>query len=87
MRFSQSQLSWVDQVPFEARSYPAARIESHTGLRGARAWMVVPQFGCELIESVPFTSFSRSSMLMRPRPRLSFDVSRSKPAPESLTVR
>ena len=55
--------------------------------RGTRAWIVVPQFGCDSIVMVPFTSFSRSSMLMRPSPRLVLAASRSKPAPESLTVR
>jgi len=35
------------------------------------------------IESEPFSSFSRSSMLMRPRPRLVFASSVSKPVPES----
>jgi hypothetical protein len=65
------------------RSYPAARMESLSELRGTRAWIVVPRMGCDAIENVPFRIFSRSSMLMRPSPRPSFAASQSKPAPES----
>src|SRR5690349_18565365 len=50
--------------------YPAALMESLPELRGTRAWSVVPRLGCESIERVPFTSFSRSSMLISPSPRL-----------------
>jgi len=67
--------------------HPAARMESLPEPRGTRAWIVVPCFGCDSIENVPSSSFSRSSILMRPSPRLSFAVFRSKPEPESLTVR
>jgi hypothetical protein len=68
-------------------SYPAARMEWLPELRGTRAWIVVPRLGCDSTESVPFRSFSRSSMLVRPSPRPSFAPSTSNPAPESLTVR
>jgi hypothetical protein len=52
------------------------RCESHAlavvaivfGLRGTRALMVVPCPGFESIESRPRTNFSRSFMLVRPRP-------------------
>ena len=67
--------------------YPATCIASLPEMRGTRAWIVVPRLGCDAIENVPFTSFSRSSMLIRPIPRLSFAASQSKPRPESLTVR
>lgn len=62
-------------------------MESRSELSGTRAWIVVPRRGCDSIESVPFRSFSRSSMLIRPSPRLAFAASLSKPRPESLTVR
>jgi hypothetical protein len=61
-------------------------MDSLPELRGKRAWIVVPRWGCDSIKNVPFSSFSRSCMLMRPSPRLSFAASLSKPAPESLTV-
>jgi hypothetical protein len=67
--------------------YPAARMASVPELRGTRARIVVPRLGCDSTEKVPFRSFSRSSMLMRPSPRPSFAASLSKPAPESLTAR
>ncbi len=63
--------------------HPAARIEPLPALSGTRAQMVVPRWGCDSIERVPFTSFTRSRMLIRPRPRLSLAASLSKPTPES----
>jgi hypothetical protein len=66
---------------------PIYTVASLPELRGTRAWIVVPRLSCESIESVPLSSFSRSSMLMRPSPRVSFIASLSKPAPESLTLR
>ena len=68
-------------------TYSTARRESFPELKGTRAWIVVPRWSWDSIESVPFRSFRRSSMLMRPSPRLAFAASMSKPAPESLTVR
>ena len=68
-------------------TYSTARRESFPELKGTRAWTVVPRRSWDSIESVPFRSFRRSSMLMRPSPRLAFAASMSKPAPESLTVR
>ena len=62
--------SSVNLVAKGRSSYPAARAESLLESQGTRAWMVVPPFGCESIDSVPFTSFSRSSMLISPSPRL-----------------
>ena len=59
-------------------SYPATRRESLPELRGTRAWIVVPRWGCDSIESVPFSNFSRSSMLIRPSPRPFFAASRVK---------
>src|SRR5258705_376922 len=67
--------------------YPAARIESLPALNGTRALMVVPRLGCDTIEKVPFTSFTRSCMLIRPKPGLLLAASPSKPTPESRTVR
>ncbi len=60
---------------------------SAVGETGTIAWIVVPRLGCESIESVPFTSLSRSSMLTRPSPRLSLVASSSKPEPESRIMR
>ena len=68
-------------------TYSTARRESFPELKGTRAWIVVPRWSWDSIESVPFRSFRRSSMLMSPSPRLAFAASMSKPAPESLTVR
>jgi len=65
--------------------YPAARTEPLS--TGTRAWIVAPPLGWVSIVKVPFTSFSRSSMLTSPKPLLIFACSRSKPTPESLTVR
>ena len=76
-----------EQFCFPSVRYLVACIESLTEPRGTRAWIVVPRLGWESIDSVPVRSFSRSSMLMRPRPRLFFAASGSKPTPESLTVR
>jgi hypothetical protein len=65
-------------------SYPAgAPLE----VKGSRAWMVVPRFSCESIESSPPTNFKRSCMLVRPSPVPFIAASASKPAPRSLTVR
>src|ERR1700756_3087688 len=53
--------------------YPAAaRAESLIELNGTQAWTVVPRLGCDSTDNLPFTSLSRSSMLIRPRPCLSF---------------
>ena len=65
--------------------YPAARTEPLS--TGTRAWIVAPPLGWVSIVKVPFTSFSRSSMLTSPKRLLIFACSRSKPTPESLTVR
>ncbi len=70
-----------------ARSYPAARMSLLSNLRGTRARIVVPPSGSDSTENVPFRSFSRSSILMRPSPPLLFAASLSKPMPESLTIR
>ena len=78
--------SWEQLRDFDAR-YPAARMESLPELRGTRAWIVVPRWGGDSIKNDPFTSLSRSCMLIKPSPRPAFAASRSKPAPESLTVR
>jgi hypothetical protein len=67
--------------------HPAAGAEWLLEWRGRQAWIVVPRCGCDSMESVPFRSFSRSSILMRPRPGLFFARSGSKPDPESRTKR
>jgi len=54
------------------RTYSTARRKSSPKLKGTRAWIVVPCWGRDSMENVPFSIFSRSSMLMRPSPRLAF---------------
>ena len=61
--------------------------DQRRGGRGTLAWIVVPCWAFESIESIPLTSFIRSRMLTRPRPVPFIAVSGSKPTPESRTVR
>ena len=55
-------------------SYPAARAASLLEPKGTQAWIVVPPFGCELIESSP-------CILVSPSPATFIAVSLSKPEP------
>jgi hypothetical protein len=43
--------------------------------------MVVPRLGCESMERLPFTSFSRSCMRLRPSPWPFLAALRLKPTP------
>src|SRR5207249_6382505 len=56
-------------------------------LSGTLACIFVPRFGCESIENAPFISFSRSLILVRPKPFPFTDTLWSKPTPGSLTMR
>ena len=49
--------------------------------KGTLTWTVVPFSGCESIENVPSTSFTRCSILTRPSPRPPLAALRSKPTP------
>jgi hypothetical protein len=68
----------VAQCPRSWRNLFDCTEESFPELKGTRAWIVVPRCGWDSIENVPFSSFSRSSMLRRPIPRLVFAASMSK---------
>jgi hypothetical protein len=46
--------------PCTAATCPELHMESSPELKATRAWIVVPRSGCESMERVPFTSFSRS---------------------------
>lgn len=54
---------------------------------GTRTFTTVPARGSDWIEMRPFTRFSRSCMLMRPRPRPCLATLGSNPTPKSRTVR
>src|SRR5437763_944876 len=60
-------------------------LESRPETTGTLAWIVVPPFRRDSIESSPFTSLSRSRILARPSPPLFNAVSGSKPCPQSRT--
>jgi hypothetical protein len=56
-------------------------------LWGTLARIVVPRWSCDSMARVPFRSFKRSCILMRPSPRLALAAVTSKPTPESAMVR
>jgi putative SOS response-associated peptidase YedK len=76
---------WDGSTLFDVQ--PAARCSSSPNSTGTRTWMVVPPIGFDSIENVPFTSLTRSCMLVRPRPLPCPATSMSNPLPESLTTR
>src|SRR5947207_2615230 len=67
--------------------YPVGCRESLSKRVGSRACTVVPRFGSDWIEKLPFKAFKRSSILVSPRPPICFAIAVSKPNPESFTVR
>src|SRR6516165_1143419 len=72
-----------DDVPLNAytRRCPIACSEPRSHFRGTQTRMVVPQVSFDSIAIVPFTSRTRSPMLMSPSPPLIIATSASKPIP------